>query len=169
MPLRSLMHDLFPLIAEYGVFAVFASVFLTQAGAPLPAVPTLLVAGALSATGTLHWMELLPAALTGALLGDAIWYLAGQRYGRHVMALLCRLSLSPDSCVRRTRSQFERWGAPMLLIAKFDGVVGAAGHHAHAVRHLRLVRPARLGAVGGRLDAARPLRTQQHRPGAHAA
>jgi membrane protein DedA with SNARE-associated domain/rhodanese-related sulfurtransferase len=119
MPLRSLMHDLFPLIAEYGVFAVFASVFLTQAGAPLPAVPTLLVAGALSATGTLHWMELLPAALTGALLGDAIWYLAGQRYGRHVMALLCRLSLSPDSCVRRTRSQFERWGAPMLLIAKF--------------------------------------------------
>lgn len=113
------MHDLFPLIAEYGVFAVFANVFLTQAGAPLPAVPTLLVAGALTANGALPWPELLPAALTGALLGDGLWYLAGQRYGRHVMALLCRLSLSPDSCVRRTRTQFERWGAPMLLIAKF--------------------------------------------------
>lgn len=113
------MHDLFPLIAEYGVFAIFANVFLTQAGAPLPAVPTLLVAGALTANGTLPWLDLLPAALTGALLGDGLWYLAGRRYGRHVMALLCRLSLSPDSCVRRTRTQFERWGAPMLLIAKF--------------------------------------------------
>ncbi len=113
------MHDLLPLIAEYGVFAVFANVFLTQAGAPLPAVPTLLVAGALTVGGALPLAELLPAALTGALLGDGLWYLAGQRYGRHVMALLCRLSLSPDSCVRRTRTQFERWGAPMLLIAKF--------------------------------------------------
>ncbi|TXD86753.1 sulfurtransferase, partial [Ralstonia pseudosolanacearum] len=52
------MHDLFPLIAEYGVFAVFANVFLTQAGAPLPAVPTLLVAGALTANGALPWPEL---------------------------------------------------------------------------------------------------------------
>lgn len=113
------MHDLFPLIAEYGAFAVFLNVLLTQAGAPLPAVPTLLVAGALTFQGPLYFMELAPAAVSGALLGDGLWYFAGKRYGRHVMALLCRVSLSPDSCVRRTRTQFERWGAPMLLIAKF--------------------------------------------------
>ncbi|CAJ0869819.1 DedA family protein/thiosulfate sulfurtransferase GlpE [Ralstonia flatus] len=113
------MHDLFPLIAEYGAFAVFLNVLLTQAGAPLPAVPTLLVAGALTFHGPLYLMELAPAAVSGALLGDGLWYFAGKRYGRHVMALLCRVSLSPDSCVRRTRTQFERWGAPMLLIAKF--------------------------------------------------
>ncbi|ANH75878.1 DedA family protein/thiosulfate sulfurtransferase GlpE [Ralstonia insidiosa] len=113
------MHDLFPLLAEYGAFAVFLNVLLTQAGAPLPAVPTLLVGGALTMIGPLHFMELLPAAITGALLGDALWYVAGKRYGRHVMALLCRVSLSPDSCVRRTRTQFERWGAPLLLISKF--------------------------------------------------
>lgn len=113
------MHDLFPLLAEYGAFAVFLNVLLTQAGAPLPAVPTLLVAGALTFNGPLFVMELLPAALTGALIGDGLWYVAGKRYGRHVMALLCRVSLSPDSCVRRTRTQFERWGAPLLLISKF--------------------------------------------------
>ncbi|WP_296227991.1 DedA family protein/thiosulfate sulfurtransferase GlpE [Ralstonia sp. UBA689] len=113
------MHDLFPLLSEYGAFAVFLNVLLTQAGAPLPAVPTLLVGGALTLNGPLLFMELLPAAITGALLGDGLWYLAGKRYGRHVMALLCRVSLSPDSCVRRTRTQFERWGAPLLLISKF--------------------------------------------------
>ena len=113
------MHDLFPLLAEYGALAVFLNVLLTQAGAPLPAVPTLLVGGALTMIGPLHFMELLPAAVSGALLGDALWYVAGRRYGRHVMALLCRVSLSPDSCVRRTRTQFERWGAPLLLISKF--------------------------------------------------
>ncbi|MDE2203104.1 MAG: DedA family protein/thiosulfate sulfurtransferase GlpE [Burkholderiaceae bacterium] len=113
------MHDLFPLLAEYGAFAVFLNVLLTQAGAPLPAVPTLLVGGALTLNGPLFFMELLPAAITGALLGDGLWYLAGKRYGRHVMALLCRVSLSPDSCVRRTRTQFERWGAPLLLVSKF--------------------------------------------------
>ena len=113
------MHDLFPLLAEYGAFAVFLNVLLTQAGAPLPAVPTLLVGGALTLSGPLYFMELLPAAITGALIGDGLWYLAGKRYGRHVMALLCRVSLSPDSCVRRTRTQFERWGAPLLLISKF--------------------------------------------------
>ena len=107
------MHDLFPLLAEYGAFAVFLNVLLTQAGAPLPAVPTLLVGGALTTIGPLHFMELLPAAITGALIGDGLWYFAGKRYGRHVMALLCRVSLSPDSCVRRTRTQFERWGAPL--------------------------------------------------------
>lgn len=113
------MHDLFPLIAEYGAFAVFLNVLLTQAGAPLPAVPTLLVAGALTFHGPLYLIELAPAAVSGALLGDGLWYFAGKRYGRHVMALLCRVSLSPDSCVRRTRTQFERWGAPLLLVSKF--------------------------------------------------
>ncbi|CAG2131892.1 Sulfurtransferase [Ralstonia mannitolilytica] len=113
------MHDLFPLIAEYGAFAVFLNVLLTQAGAPLPAVPTLLVAGALTFQGPLYLIELAPAAVSGALLGDGLWYFAGRRYGRHVMALLCRVSLSPDSCVRRTRTQFERWGAPLLLVSKF--------------------------------------------------
>jgi len=62
------MHDLFPLIAEYGAFAVFLNVLLTQAGAPLPAVPTLLVAGALTFHGPLYFMELAPAAVSGALL-----------------------------------------------------------------------------------------------------
>jgi len=36
-----------------------------------------------------------------------------------VLRLMCRLSLSPDSCVRQTENIYQRWGAPSLVIAKF--------------------------------------------------
>jgi rhodanese-related sulfurtransferase len=35
------------------------------------------------------------------------------------MALLCRVSLSPDSCVRQTEVRFERWGGLTLVLSKF--------------------------------------------------
>jgi rhodanese-related sulfurtransferase len=35
------------------------------------------------------------------------------------MRLLCRISLSPDSCVRQTEYQFGRWGGLTLVLAKF--------------------------------------------------
>jgi rhodanese-related sulfurtransferase len=36
-----------------------------------------------------------------------------------VLALLCKLSLSPDSCVRQTETVFGRFGPTALLFAKF--------------------------------------------------
>jgi rhodanese-related sulfurtransferase len=36
-----------------------------------------------------------------------------------VLKLLCRLSVSPDSCVRQTESAFEKRGVATLVIAKF--------------------------------------------------
>ncbi len=41
------------------------------------------------------------------------------RRGHRILKTLCRISLSPDSCVRQTESAFERWGLPSLLVAKF--------------------------------------------------
>jgi rhodanese-related sulfurtransferase len=35
------------------------------------------------------------------------------------MSILCRISLSPDSCVRQTEAVYIRWGASSLLVAKF--------------------------------------------------
>jgi membrane protein DedA with SNARE-associated domain len=51
---------------------------------------------------------LLVGALAAAI-ADTLWYLAGRRYGRRVLRLLCRVSLSPDSCVRQTETIFERF------------------------------------------------------------
>jgi membrane protein DedA with SNARE-associated domain/rhodanese-related sulfurtransferase len=43
----------------------------------------------------------------------------GRQYGGKVLGLLCRISLEPDSCVRKTENMFLRHGARSLLVAKF--------------------------------------------------
>jgi len=107
------------LITEYGLALVFANVLLEQIGLPIPAVPALVVAGALAAEGELSPLAVFGVAFVACMIGDAVWYLAGRRYGRRVMKFLCRVSLSPDSCVRQTEFRFERWGKLTLVLSKF--------------------------------------------------
>jgi len=114
-----MIEQLTALLVHYGLVLVFANVFLVQAGVPVPAVPTLIVAGALAAGSGPALPAVLGVAVVGSLLGDAIWYAAGRIYGMRVLQLLCRISISPDSCVRETETRFTRWGAVSLLVAKF--------------------------------------------------
>ena len=106
-------------LQHYGVLLVFANVFLQQLGAPVPAFPTLVLAGALSVTGLISAPATLAAAIVASLVADSAWYAAGVRYGRPVLTTLCRISLSPDSCVRQSEDRLARWGAWALLIGKF--------------------------------------------------
>lgn len=113
------MTYLVNLIQQYGLLIVFANVFLEQVGLPLPAYPALLVTGALLSRGQYSAATLLLIAVMAALIADLFWYLSGRVYGRRVMARLCRISLSPDSCVRQTESIYLRLGPPALLFCKF--------------------------------------------------
>jgi len=112
-------QTLFELIGRFGVALVFANVLLEQLGLPVPAIPTLLIAGALAADGRLPGGALVMAAVLACLLADCLWYAAGRLYGNRVMRLLCRISLTPDSCVSQTQERFERWGVNALVAAKF--------------------------------------------------
>jgi membrane protein DedA with SNARE-associated domain/rhodanese-related sulfurtransferase len=112
-------HELVQLIAEYGVLVVFLNVLVEQIGLPVPAIPTLVVAGALSVAGKLAVVDLFVVALVACVIADSLWYIAGRMYGSRVMKALCRVSLTPDSCVSQTQSRFERWGVNALVIAKF--------------------------------------------------
>ena len=58
-------------------------------------------------------------AVGAALLSDIFWYYMGRRRGSQLLSLLCRISLEPDSCVRRTEDLFSRYGSRSLLITKF--------------------------------------------------
>ena len=113
------MQELTDLLSHYGLAFVFLNVFLVQVGAPVPAVPTLMVAGALAMSGNMSFAAILVVAIAASLLGDLVWYAAGRVFGLRVLQLLCRVSISPDSCVRQTEDRFERWGAPSLMFAKF--------------------------------------------------
>ena len=144
---------MFELIAQYGVLFIFACVLVEQAGVPLPAYPVLLVAGSLAARGELSAPGLLAAAVVACLLADSGWYAAGRRYGSRVLRGLCRLSLSPDGCVRQTESIFTRFGAPSLMVAKFvPGFASVATAMAGATRVNRLAFLA-CDAVGAALWA----------------
>jgi membrane protein DedA with SNARE-associated domain len=61
----------------------------------------------------------IPVAVAASVLADLIWFALGRARGHRILKTLCRISLSPDSCVRQTESAFERWGLPSLLVAKF--------------------------------------------------
>ena len=112
-------HEIVALLAQYGLWLVFVNVLLTQLGLPLPAVPTMIVAGALAATGAASIAGVVAVSVLACMIADLAWYLAGRRFGNKVMKLLCSVSLSPDSCVRQSELGFERWGGSILLVAKF--------------------------------------------------
>ena len=114
-----MLHHLISLLVHYGVAVVAVNVFLEQIGAPVPAVPTLIVAGALSRNNQLSSTAIMIASVTSSLVADWIWFALGRRYGYRILRTLCRISLSPDSCVRETEANFERWGLKSLLVAKF--------------------------------------------------
>jgi membrane protein DedA with SNARE-associated domain/rhodanese-related sulfurtransferase len=85
----------------------------------LPIVPLLVATGALAAQGQLQPGWALLALVLGVACGDLLWYAVGRRTGTRVLGRVCRLTLEPDSCVRRTENLFGRHGARALLFAKF--------------------------------------------------
>ena len=105
-------------LVRYGYVVVFGIVLAEQIGLPIPAIPVLLAAGGLGG-GRLRPGLVLLSAGVASLLADMIWYSIGRGAGARVLGWLCRISLEPDSCVRRTRNIFSRHGARSLLVAKF--------------------------------------------------
>lgn len=113
------MGTLTKLVASYGLGLVFANVLAEQLGLPIPAAPTLAVAGALAVEGRLSALLILLVAVLASVLADAVWFELGRRQGHRILKTLCRVSLSPDTCVSQTERHFERWGLSSLLVAKF--------------------------------------------------
>ena len=113
------MQELVALLLQHGVLIVFAATLAARIGAPVPAAPLLVVAGGLSATGQFSALATFGAAMLANVAGDAAWFWGGRRHGHRVMRLLCRISLSPDSCVRQSESLITRWGGNSLIAAKF--------------------------------------------------
>ena len=127
------MHDLIALVVAHGAWLVFVVTFAARLGVPVPAAPLLVIAGALAvgpsnagaaagvAAGTAAGaaLTIFGLAIIANLLGDAAWFWAGRRHGYKVLKLLCRISISPDSCVRQSETFITRWGGASLIVAKF--------------------------------------------------
>lgn len=108
-----------------GLPIVFLGVLAEQAGLPLPTFPLLIVAGAAATERGGSASAVVLTAISAALLADLAWYAAGRRFGSGVLRQMCRLSLSPDSCISDTERVFSRLGSRVLLFAKFVPGLGA--------------------------------------------
>ena len=113
------MDDVFRFLVRHGYTLLFVWVAVEQIGFPLPAIPLFLAGGALAGAGRLNFGVIIGTAVLASLLSDMAWYEIGRRKGMKVLNLLCRMSLEPDSCVRRTEDVFTRHGVRSLLVAKF--------------------------------------------------
>lgn len=113
------MDALLHVIETYGLWVVFLCVLLDQGGLPVPAYPPMIVTSALAVdTRTAVWPILL-VAIVATVAADLLWYAGGRRFGPALLKLMCRISLSPDSCIGRTRRLYGRWGPPSLILAKY--------------------------------------------------
>jgi membrane protein DedA with SNARE-associated domain/rhodanese-related sulfurtransferase len=134
------MEHLIDFVQLRGLTTLFVVLFLKRMGVPLPALPFLLVAGAQGADDGLYALEALAVATAAVVLADTAWFLAGRRYGRVMLGLMCRISISPETCIRRSEVGFARRGTITVLAAKF--VPGVSG-----------VTPPLAGALGMRTSS----------------
>ncbi len=106
-------------LADHGAMVLFWVILVEQVGAPIPAIPLLVAAGALVGAGKMSLATVLLVPVAASLPPDLGWYYLGRFKGGRVLGFLCRLSLEPDSCVRDTENLFHRNGPRALLLAKF--------------------------------------------------
>jgi membrane protein DedA with SNARE-associated domain/rhodanese-related sulfurtransferase len=122
-------------LAAYGLPTVISLVLIEEIGLPIPSFPILVLAGAMAAEGRISLLALALGVLLAALIPNLIWYRLGIQYGRQILGTLCKISLSPDVCVRQTEDVFQSWGPAAVVMSKF-------------IPGLSLLAPPLAGALG---------------------
>jgi membrane protein DedA with SNARE-associated domain len=131
------MHSVLEFLLHHGYAVLLAWVFAEQIGLPVPSLPILLAAGALAGSGRFNFAGSIFLSVLGCLVADSSWYALGRVRGIKVLQLLCKISLEPDSCVRRTEGLFAKQGARSLVFAKFVPGLGTVAPPLAGIFHMR--------------------------------
>jgi membrane protein DedA with SNARE-associated domain len=114
----AIVGDTLQFLVQHGYGVLFAAVLAQQLGVPVPSTPFIIAAGALARSGQLNFGATVFLAFFAALIADLVWFQIGRLRGVRVLQFLCRISLEPDYCVRRTENSFARYGAKTLVVGK---------------------------------------------------
>src|SRR6266571_8958321 len=147
------MHSTLEFLIKHGYMVLLAWVFAEQLGLPIPSLPMMLAAGALAGTGHLSFWTSLFLVTIAALCADSFWYILGRKKGIRILQFLCKISLEPDSCVRRTEGIFSKQGARSLLVAKFLPGLGLVTPPLAGIFRMRFPRFLLFDAIGSALWA----------------
>jgi len=134
------MHEIIPFLIKHGYAVLFLWVLAETIGLPLPSAPLFIAAGALAGMGHMYLPICIGLGVLAALLSDVLWYHMGRRDGRRILSWLCRISLTPDFCVRRTELLFARYGERTLLVTKFVPGLSAVTTPFAGIIRMRLSR-----------------------------
>ena len=142
------MNSTLEFLVRHGYVVLLGWVFVEQIGLPIPSIPLLLAAGALAGSGRMNIFVALFISMFAAMCADSMWYQLGRIKGIRILQLLCKISLEPDSCVRRTEGVFSRQGARSLIFAKFLPGLGTVAPPLAGVFHMRPGRFLMFDAMG---------------------
>jgi membrane protein DedA with SNARE-associated domain len=134
------MHRTLEFLLHHGYVVLLAWVFAEQCGVPVPSLPLLLAAGALAGSHQLNFFTSLLVVAFAAVAADSLWYQLGRREGIKVLHFLCKISIEPDSCVRRTEGVFSKQGARSLIFAKFLPGLSTVAPPLAGIFHMRARR-----------------------------
>ncbi len=148
------MEALLQFIEAYGLWVVFVCVLLDQGGLPIPAYPPIIVTASLAVDRGGSLAAILFVAILAAVLADLLWYVCGRRFGATMLRLMCKISLSPDSCVGTTRRVYGRWGAKSLIFAKYVPGLAAVATTLAGESRINLARFIIYDGIGAALWAA---------------
>src|SRR5207245_9405548 len=99
------MDDVTQFLIRHGGLVLFAAVLVDQVGLPIPAFPVLLAAGVLAGAGQMNLGMAIGLSVAACLVGDFIWDYLGRYRVRHVLHMLFRISLEPDSRLEEHTSE----------------------------------------------------------------
>jgi membrane protein DedA with SNARE-associated domain len=145
------MHRTLEFLLHHGYVVLLVWVFAEQCGVPVPSLPLLLAAGALAGSHQLNIFASLFIVAFAAVCADSLWYQLGHREGIKVLQFLCKISIEPDSCVRRTEGVFSRQGARSLIFAKFLPGLSTVAPPLAGIFHMRARRFLLFDAMGSLL------------------
>jgi membrane protein DedA with SNARE-associated domain len=113
-----------PLVAEYGLYAVFVIVMLESAGVPLPGETALVLASIYAgATGDLHIEQVIAAAAAGAIIGDNIGFWVGRHFGMPLLKRYGRLIHIDEKRLAFGAAMFRRHGAKIVFFGRFIAIL----------------------------------------------
>ena len=148
------MQDILRALQLYGLQIVFVGVLLDQGGLPLPSFSLVIVAAGVATNSGAPVWPIFVVAVIATIIADLAWFVGGRYFGAAMLRLICRVSLSPDSCVSNTRRIYMRWGAPSLIFAKYVPGLAAVATTLAGEAAIPLARFALYDSIGAALWAA---------------
>ena len=142
------------LVAQYGLYFLFAIVCLESAGAWLPGETALIAAGVYAADGHLPIAGVIAVAAVGAIIGDNVGYWLGREGGRRLLYRYGIVARFADRVLPPAERFFARHGGKAVFLARFFGGVRVTGAWMAGISRMDWWRFLLWNALGGIVWAA---------------